>query len=91
MLNYLAAIRSRVGSNPLRLRIGGNSMDTSKYHATMGAPMIQRVNSSINGDNQPANYGPVVWDVLSKVSSSIGGAAFVIGMFLSSTVTALIR
>ena len=62
-------------------------MDTSKYLATMGAPMIQRVNSPINGDNQPANYGPVVWDVLSKVSSGMGGAAFVIGMFLLSTMT----
>jgi len=87
MLNYLAAIRSRVGSNPIRLRIGGNSMDTSKYVAKQGAPMVQRVDRPINRDNQPVNYGPVVWDVLSNVASRIGGAAYIIGMFLLSTIT----
>ena len=42
--------------------------------------MIQR-EAAINSDNQPARYGPVVWDALSKVASDIGGAAYVIGPF----------
>ena len=44
--------------------------------------MIQRV-AAINDDNQPAKYGPVLWDVLNKVALSVNGVTYVIGLFPS--------
>lgn len=82
ILNYLAAVRSRTGSHPARIRIGGNSLDTSTYVPTQGSPMIQR-QAPVNSDNQPARYGPLVWDVLSKVASNIDGVAYIIGPLVS--------
>lgn len=46
--------------------------------------MIQR-EAAINSDDQPSLYGPVVWDVLSDVASTINGATYLIGQFTSPT------
>ncbi|PPQ64619.1 hypothetical protein CVT24_008356 [Panaeolus cyanescens] len=83
MTNYLQGIRRRLGDHPLRLRVGGNSMDTSVYDSNQGSPMVQlRGVDTGNINNQPANYGPVLWDVLSRVSSNIGGASYLVGLSL---------
>ncbi|KAF8812249.1 hypothetical protein BYT27DRAFT_7220918 [Phlegmacium glaucopus] len=79
VINYLSALRSRVGNNPLRMRIGGNSMDSSIYVPTQTSPMTQLIDGSSNSDDQPVNFGPVLWDVLDQVGSTIGGAAYLIG------------
>lgn len=34
-----------------------------------------------NANNQPVLYGPVTWDILNQVSSTIGGATYLIGWF----------
>ncbi|KAF9057944.1 glycoside hydrolase family 79 protein [Panaeolus papilionaceus] len=83
MLNHLQGIRRRLGDNPLRLRVGGNSMDTSIYNPNGGSPMVQLsgVNTN-NTNNQPADYGPLLWDVLAKVSSNIGGISYLVGLSL---------
>lgn len=80
--NYLTALRSRTGKQPLRLRIGGNSMDDSVYVPTQTTPMIQAIPGA-HADDQPVNFGPVLWDVLDKVASNVGGASYLIGCTFS--------
>lgn len=81
IINYLSLLQSRVGNNPLRIRIGGNSMDSSVYVPTQTSPMTQSINNSSDSNDQPVNFGPVLWDVLDQVGSSIGGATYLIGTF----------
>ncbi|KDR83954.1 hypothetical protein GALMADRAFT_54326 [Galerina marginata CBS 339.88] len=81
IVNYLAALRSRTGNHSLRLRIGGNSMDSSTYVPSQTSPMVQLMDQAANANDQPVNYGPVLWDVLDKVASDIGGAAYLIGSY----------
>ncbi|KAF8969446.1 glycoside hydrolase family 79 protein [Flammula alnicola] len=78
VVNYLSALRSRVGNNPLRVRIGGNSMDSSTYVPSQTSPMVQLLNASANDNDQPVDFGPALWDVMDKVSSDIGGASYLI-------------
>ncbi|KAG5652420.1 hypothetical protein H0H81_005068 [Sphagnurus paluster] len=80
VLNYLAGIRSRTGNNPLRLRIGGNSMDSSVYVPWQATPMLQLTPYASNFNNQPVNYGSLLWDVLKKVSDDLTGAEYLIGV-----------
>lgn len=81
IITYLSALRSRVGNNPFRIRIGGNSMDSSIYVPTQTSPMTQPIASS-NSNDQSVTFGPVLWDVLDKVGSAIGGATYLIGLSL---------
>ncbi|KAG6831387.1 hypothetical protein H0H92_010989 [Tricholoma furcatifolium] len=78
IVNYLSAIRDRVGNNPLRIRVGGNSMDSSTYVSTLTTPMIQFTTSAANDNNQPVNYGPMLWDVMKTVADNVGGAQYLI-------------
>lgn len=82
IINYLAALRSRVGSKPLRIRIGGNSMDSSIYVPSQTSPMVQLMANAPNTNDQPVNYSPLLWDVMDKVSSDIGGANYLLGLSL---------
>ncbi|KAG6911248.1 hypothetical protein DXG01_003115 [Tephrocybe rancida] len=79
VLNYLSAIRGRTGNSPLRLRVGGNSMDSSVYVPEMTTPMLQLTQSAANSNNQPVNYGPMLWEVMKKVADNVGGAEYLIG------------
>jgi len=81
VINYLAALRSRVGSKPLRIRIGGNSMDSSNYVPSQTSPMVQLIDNAPNANDQPVNFSPILWDVLDKVSSDIGGATYLLGLY----------
>lgn len=71
VINYLTALRERTVDQPLRLRIGGNSMDSSTYVPSQTSPMVQLTNPKANANNQPVNYGPVLWDVLKQVGQVI--------------------
>lgn len=41
--------------------------------------MIQMIPGAANANDQSVNYGPVLWDVLNKVSSDVGDASYLIG------------
>ncbi|KAG6903474.1 hypothetical protein C0995_005497 [Termitomyces sp. Mi166 len=82
ILNYLSAIRGRTGDSPLRLRVGGNSMDSSVYMPELATPMLQNTSTAANANNQPVNYGPMLWKVMKKVADDIGGAEYLIGVLL---------
>ncbi|KAF9464382.1 glycoside hydrolase family 79 protein [Collybia nuda] len=82
VINYLSAIRSRTGKMPLRVRVGGNSMDSSTYIPDQKSPMVQIKTGATNANNQPVNYGPELWNVMKKVASDVGGAEYLIGLSL---------
>ncbi|KAG6869332.1 hypothetical protein C0993_000085 [Termitomyces sp. T159_Od127] len=79
IINYLSAIRGRTGNTPLRLRIGGNSMDSSIYIPDLATPMLQNTSTAANANNQPVEYGSMLWKVMKKVADDIGGAEYLIG------------
>ncbi|GLB33972.1 putative glycosyl hydrolase family 79 C-terminal beta domain containing protein [Lyophyllum shimeji] len=82
VMTYLSAIRSRTGNNPLRLRVGGNSMDSSVYVPGQASPMVQMIQTAANANDQAVDYGPVLWDVMKKVADGVGGAEYLIGLSL---------
>lgn len=82
VINYLSALRLRTGAVPLRIRIGGNSMDSSVYVSTQTSPMVQHIQGALNANDQSVNYGPVLWDVLNKIAGEVGGANYLIGLSL---------
>lgn len=82
VMNYLSAIRSRTGNNPLRLRVGGNSMDSSVYVPGQSSPMLQMLQTAANANDQAVNYGPMLWDVMKKIADGVGGAEYLIGLSL---------
>lgn len=79
MINYLTALRSRMGQNHLKIRIGGNSMDSSDYVPEQTTPMVQLIGGYVNFDDQPVKYGPMLWDVMKQVASKTGGIDYLIG------------
>ncbi|KAJ7480122.1 hypothetical protein B0H11DRAFT_2026611 [Mycena galericulata] len=83
MLNYLAGIRARMGSNPIRLRIGGNSADDSPYISELASPMVQLENGTFNDNDQTVTYNQGLWQVLAAVSKSINGASYLINIPLA--------
>ncbi|KAL0949351.1 hypothetical protein HGRIS_009421 [Hohenbuehelia grisea] len=82
VINYMKIIRSRTAASPLRFRVGGNSMDTSVYVPSQKSPMMTLTNASANANNQPVDYGPMLWQVLKQVQKQVGGAEFLIGLSL---------
>ncbi|KIY49365.1 hypothetical protein FISHEDRAFT_41784 [Fistulina hepatica ATCC 64428] len=81
-INYLSAIRNRTQGDVVRVRIGGNSMDSSTYYQNQTSPMLELVNPNANSNNQPVNYGPLLWEVMTNVSSKVGGVDYLIGLSL---------
>ncbi|KAG6887852.1 hypothetical protein C0995_012217 [Termitomyces sp. Mi166 len=82
ILNYLSAIRARTGNSALRLRVGGNSMDSSIYVPGLTTPMLQNISNPGSAHDQPVNYGPMLWKVMKKVADDVGGAEYLIGLSL---------
>ncbi|KAJ3973282.1 glycoside hydrolase family 79 protein [Lentinula raphanica] len=87
MLNYLGEIRSRTGSNDVRVRVGGNSADASTYVPSQTSPMLVLTDPNANSNNQPVDYGPMLWEVMEKVSQEVNGVQYLIGLTLNSTNT----
>lgn len=44
--------------------------------------MVQLIQGALNANDQSVNYGPVLWDVLSKIAGEVGGANYLIGISL---------
>ncbi|KAG5648913.1 hypothetical protein DXG03_000262 [Asterophora parasitica] len=78
VVNYLLAIRGRTGNNPLRLRVGGNSMDSSAYVPNQ-THLLELVPDASNANNQPVTYGPKLWEVMKRVADDVGGAEYLVG------------
>lgn len=87
MLNYLSQIRSRTGSNDVRIRVGGNSGDVSTYVPTQASPMLILTDPDANSNSQPVNYGPMLWEVMEKVSEEVNGVQYLIGLLVSPVTT----
>jgi hypothetical protein len=78
MQNYLANIRARI-KNPLRIRIGGNSMDESVYVANLST-MITITDPNAYFNDIPVNFGPLFWEILNAMSDRVGEMKFIIGL-----------
>lgn len=77
MQNYLGNIRARM-SNELRIRIGGNSMDSSTYDPSQTV-MIKILDDSYY-NNVPVTFGPLFFDVINGMSDKIGGMQIISGL-----------
>ncbi|KAG8907054.1 hypothetical protein FRB99_005431 [Tulasnella sp. 403] len=76
---YVVNIRNRL-SNPIRLRVGGNSMDSSRYVPAQ-VPMI---NGTVDNVNYTATvtYGPALIDTITRLGDIVGGALWNVGLSL---------
>ncbi|KAI9001371.1 glycoside hydrolase family 79 protein [Trametes punicea] len=81
VVNYLSALQSRASGRPVRLRLGGNSMDSSTYVPTQ-QEIIVFTDPNANFNDMPVDYGPQLFDVMKGISSAVGGAQFLIGLSL---------
>ena len=81
VINYLTALHDRGSGRPLRLRLGGNSMDSATYVPSQ-QPMIISTDPNANANDPIINFGPVLFDVMNNVSSRVGGAQYLIGQLL---------
>ncbi|OCB88494.1 hypothetical protein A7U60_g4402 [Sanghuangporus baumii] len=78
MKNYLSNIRARM-SNPLRIRMGGNSMDGSQYVASQ-QNMITLTDPDAYYNDVPCDFGPMLFDVLNAMSDTVGEMQFILGL-----------
>ncbi|KAK7059670.1 glycoside hydrolase family 79 protein [Favolaschia claudopus] len=78
LINYVAGVRARTGKSNVRMRVGGNSADSSTYVASQTSPMAVLKNPNVdkNSDNQAINYGPEIWAAMAKVSQMAGGVDY---------------
>ena len=78
MQNYLANIKARI-KTPLRIRIGGNSMDDSVYVPDQ-SNMIRITNPDAYFNDVPVDFGPLLWEVMNSMSDRIGETQFIVGL-----------
>lgn len=78
VVSYLSALQARGSGKPVRLRLGGNSMDSSTYVPSQ-PDIIEFTDPNANSNDQPVNFGPQLFDVMKGVSTAVGGAQFLIG------------
>lgn len=79
MLNYLGALRARgAADRPVRLRLGGNSMDSSTYVPDQ-TEIIKFTDPNANVNDQPVSYGSVLFDVMKNASARVDTAQWLIG------------
>ncbi|EJU05947.1 hypothetical protein DACRYDRAFT_102907 [Dacryopinax primogenitus] len=67
-LTHLANVQSRLQA-PLRLRIGGNSLDSSLYLPSQ--PSLLQVLPNAEKDNIPVSVGPQLFQTLAALSASL--------------------
>ena len=70
MKNYLSNVRARM-TNPLRIRIGGNGMDSSTYVPTQ-TNMITETDPDAYYNDIPVDFGPTFFDVLNAMAEASG-------------------
>lgn len=73
MKNYLHNIVART-THPLRIRIGGNSMDASTYVPSQSQMIIQTDKDAYFNDI-PVTFGPVFFDVLNAMADALPTSA----------------
>jgi hypothetical protein len=78
MQNYLSNLRQRF-KNPLRIRIGGNSMDGSAFVPDQ-EDMIEFVDPTAYFNDVPVNFGPMLFNVLNSMADDVGEMQFIIGL-----------
>ncbi|EIM89642.1 uncharacterized protein STEHIDRAFT_166010 [Stereum hirsutum FP-91666 SS1] len=78
MQNYLSNFRARI-SQPLRIRVGGNSMDSSTYDPDKTDTMLTITDSSYYND-EPVTFGPVFFEVLNEMADKVGEMQFLVGL-----------
>ncbi|KAF9647203.1 hypothetical protein BDM02DRAFT_3117459 [Thelephora ganbajun] len=80
-LNYLSNLEELLSAIPLRLRIGGNSMDSSIFNENQ-TQFSTFADPNANPNDQPVNYGPLVFKVMKAASNRLGGVEYLIGLSL---------
>ncbi|EJF62805.1 hypothetical protein BD309DRAFT_1015125 [Dichomitus squalens] len=80
-ISYLSTLQKHASGKPVRLRLGGNSMDSSTYVPSQ-PDIVEFTDPNANSNDQPVNYGPQLFDVMKGVSSQVGGAQYLIGLSL---------
>ena len=70
VLNYLEALHQRGAGQPVRLRVGGNSMDSSTYVPEQ-QQIINFTDPKANKDDQPVTYGQVLFDIMKTTSDKV--------------------
>ncbi|KAF8307205.1 uncharacterized protein EI90DRAFT_3297843 [Cantharellus anzutake] len=85
VINLLSALSSRT-AQPLRLRIGGNSVDAgSKYDPNAKKMINFNLNSTFKAvPNLPVTYGPQLLTTLKKLGDVVNGSTNVLGLSLST-------
>ena len=78
VVEYLTALHQRSSDKPVRLRLGGNSMDSSTYTPDQPA-FIQFTDPTANSNDQPVDYSSQLWTVMNAVSDKVGGAEYLVG------------
>ena len=79
-VKYLSTLQQHASGKPVRLRLGGNSMDSSTYVPNQ-PDIIEFTDPNANSNDQPVNYGPQLFEVMKGVSSQVGGAQYLIGRY----------
>lgn len=77
-VKYLSTLQQLGSGKPVRLRIGGNSMDSSTYVPNQQS-IIQFTDPNANSNDQPVNYGSQLFDVMKGISTKVGGVQYLIG------------
>ena len=77
--NYLSALRARGSGRPMRVRIGGNSIDSSTYVPGQQGSLIQFTDPGANVNDQPVDFGPQLFDVMNAMNEDVGGISYLIG------------
>lgn len=78
MQNYLSNIASRM-SQPLRVRVGGDTMEFSNYSSSLTNTMLKHLNVKANY-TVATTYGPVLFDVMNKMADDVGDMQFLTGL-----------
>ncbi|KAH7884871.1 hypothetical protein F5I97DRAFT_1892982 [Phlebopus sp. FC_14] len=78
MKNYLSNLLQRHPS-PLRIRIGGNSMDSSTFVPNQ-TEMIIFTDPNAYFNDVPVDFGPTLFDVLNAMADIVGEMEFIIGL-----------
>lgn len=82
MLNLLDAMRSRSADRPVKLRLGGNSMDSSTYIPDQ-QEIIKFTDPNANVNDQPVSYGAELFKIMKAASDSVNSVEWLIGGCLS--------
>lgn len=80
--NYLSNIRSRITNN-LRIRIGGNGMDSSTYVPGQ-TQMIVLTDPNAYFNDIPVDFGPVFFEVMNAMADMVGEMQFIIGLSMQN-------